>query len=201
MNWNLSLTCHSAPMIDTAKKDSIVSSSVSLLAAASAPSNTIPSQGGSIKSSTQIDLAAAAREMHRQQEEQALKLQIKKEDKEAVESNNPQQEQLEEGEEEEAPAAIVPAAVAAAQEDSPIQATKVIGDAKVTHPITVVTAYYPLEGRKSKHSREDYIKWMANFYPECKAPIVAFLPPEGMTEDIIKLRGDLPMTAKVCVYA
>lgn len=39
---------------------------------------------------------------------------------------------------------------------------------------TVVTAYYPLA--KSKHSRQDYMKWIENFFSYVESPVVCFCP-------------------------
>lgn len=64
-----------------------------------------------------------------------------------------------------------------------------------THPVTIVSAYYPLN--ESKHSSDKYDKWMADFFPYVTAPIVLYSPPGEALDYIRSLRGDLPMTVKV----
>ena len=63
------------------------------------------------------------------------------------------------------------------------------------HPVTIISAYYPLN--VSKHSSKQYDEWMANFLPYVSAPIVLYSPPGGALDQIRELRGDLPMTIKV----
>jgi hypothetical protein len=63
------------------------------------------------------------------------------------------------------------------------------------HPVTIISAYYPLN--VSKHSSSQYDEWMANFFPYVSAPIVLYSPPGGALARIRELRGDLPMTVKV----
>ena len=64
-----------------------------------------------------------------------------------------------------------------------------------THQITIVTAYYPINN--SKHSLQEYNRWMANFFPYVSAPIVLYSPPGEALDQILELRGDLPMTVQV----
>ena len=63
------------------------------------------------------------------------------------------------------------------------------------HPVTIVTAYYPLNS--SKHSLREYNGWMADFFPYVSAPILLYSPPGEALDQILELRGDLPMTVKV----
>jgi hypothetical protein len=63
------------------------------------------------------------------------------------------------------------------------------------YPVTIVSAYYPLN--TSKHSLREYNEWMANFFPYVTAPIVLYSPPGEALDNILELRGDLPMTVKV----
>lgn len=63
------------------------------------------------------------------------------------------------------------------------------------HPVTIVSAYYPLNN--SKHSLNEYDKWMANFFSYVSAPIVMYSSPGEALDKIRDLRGDLPMTVKV----
>ena len=63
------------------------------------------------------------------------------------------------------------------------------------HPVTIVSAYYPLN--VSKHSSEKYNEWMADFFPYVTAPIVLYSPPGEALDYIRSLRGDLPMTVTV----
>jgi hypothetical protein len=64
-----------------------------------------------------------------------------------------------------------------------------------SHPVTIVSAYYPLN--VSKHSSDKYDKWMADFFPYVTAPIVLYSPPGEALDYIRSLRGDLPMIVKV----
>ena len=62
---------------------------------------------------------------------------------------------------------------------------------------TLVTAYFPLS-QGSKHSLDDYRRWMANFLPHVQAPIVIYLPPDDELEATIReLRGNLPLIVHV----
>jgi len=64
-----------------------------------------------------------------------------------------------------------------------------------THPVTIVSAYYPLN--VSKHSSQNYSEWMADFFPYVTAPIVLYSSPGEALDYIRSLRGELPMTVKV----
>lgn len=66
------------------------------------------------------------------------------------------------------------------------------------YPATVVTAYFPLK-KGSKHSIGKYKKWVSNFFPHVRAPIVAYLPPGEITDVLKEMRGDLPFTIKVSI--
>lgn len=57
--------------------------------------------------------------------------------------------------------------------------------------VLLVSAFYPLS--KSKHTKEEYAKWMTLYLSKIKTHIYFFAPPEieGMVR---KLRGNLPMT-------
>lgn len=66
----------------------------------------------------------------------------------------------------------------------------------ISHPVTLVTAYYPLSSG-SKHSLEDYMKWTSNLFGHTRAPIVAYLPAGNISQTIREMRGDLPLTIKV----
>jgi len=68
-------------------------------------------------------------------------------------------------------------------------------EAPCMYPVTIVSAYYPLN--TSKHSLREYNEWMANFFPYVTAPIVLYSPPGEALDNILELRGDLPMTVKV----
>ena len=57
--------------------------------------------------------------------------------------------------------------------------------------ILLVSAYYPLA--KSKHTHEQYGKWMELYLSKVKTHIYFFAPQE-MEETVRKLRGNLPMT-------
>jgi hypothetical protein len=74
-------------------------------------------------------------------------------------------------------------------------AASLSGQYACMHPVTIVSAYYPLN--TSKHSLQEYNEWMANFFPYVSAPIVLYSPPDGALDQIRELRGDLPMTIKV----
>lgn len=69
------------------------------------------------------------------------------------------------------------------------------GQCACAHPVTIVSAYYPLNS--SKHSLQEYNEWMANFFPYVSAPIILYSPPGEALHYILELRGDLPMTVKV----
>jgi len=57
--------------------------------------------------------------------------------------------------------------------------------------ILLVSAFYPLA--KSKHTHEEYAKWMELYLSKVRTHIYFFAPPE-MEGMVRELRGDLPMT-------
>lgn len=74
-------------------------------------------------------------------------------------------------------------------------AASLSGQCACMHPVTIVSAYYPLN--TSKHSLGEYNEWMESFFPYVSAPIVLYSPPGAALDYILELRGDLPMTVKV----
>ena len=75
------------------------------------------------------------------------------------------------------------------------EAQSLSGQFPCMHPVTIVSAYYPLN--HSKHSLREYTEWIAAFLPYVSAPIVLYSPPGEALNQIRELRGDLPMTVKV----
>ena len=57
--------------------------------------------------------------------------------------------------------------------------------------VLLVSAFFPLA--KSKHTHEDYAKWMTLYLSKVKTHIYFFAPPE-IEMTVRKLRGNLPMT-------
>jgi len=75
------------------------------------------------------------------------------------------------------------------------EAQSLSGKFPCMHPVTIVSAYYPLN--HSKHSLREYTEWIAAFLPYVSAPIVLYSPPGETLNQIHEFRGDLPMTVKV----
>ena len=64
-------------------------------------------------------------------------------------------------------------------------------DEPITHPVTLVTAYFPL--KQSKHSHAEYDEWISNFFGNIETPIVLFT-----TTEVHCRRGLLIVSSVAC---